>query len=215
MKPADNPDIDYKDFVRAGYDSCAGAYDQARSKEVNPELGLLTSRLRDGAQILDIGCGAGIPVSRTLAERFSVIGVDISGEMIKRARANVPRAELLQGDIMTMDFPPGRFDAIVSFHAVFHLPREEHPELFRSIHTWLKPGGYLLATVASHNEAPYTENDFFGVSMYWSNYGLDEYREMLRETGFTLLGATILGHGYTQTHMTREETHPLVFAQKQ
>ena len=215
MKPADNPDIDYKDFVRAGYDSCAEEYDQARRGEANPELDMIMSRLGDGARVLDIGCGAGIPISRTLAERFAVVGVDISGEMIGRAGTNVPRAELIQGDIMTLDFSPGRFDAIVSFYAVFHLPREEHPELFRRIHSWLKPGGYLLATVASRNEAPYTEDDFFGVSMYWSNFSLEEYREILQETGFTLLNTTILGHGYTQTHEAREETHPLVFAQKQ
>jgi len=214
MKPADNPDIDYKDFVRAGYDSCAEAYEQAREREACPELDLIMSCLKDGARILDIGCGAGIPISRILARRFSVVGVDISGEMIKRARANVPRAELLQSDIMAMDFLPSCFDAIVCFYALFHLPREEHPELFRRIHTWLKPGGYLLATVAVHNEAPYTEDDFFGVSMYWSNYGLEEYQEILRETGFTLLHTTTLGHGYARTHETREEAHPLVFAQK-
>jgi hypothetical protein len=37
---------------------------------------------------------AGIPSTRRLAESFSVVGVDISGEQIARARRNVPGAGL-------------------------------------------------------------------------------------------------------------------------
>lgn len=215
MKPADNPDINYKAVVQKGYDSCAKDYDQARKTETSLELDLITPRLEQGAKVLDIGCGAGVPITKTLAERSSVTGVDISSEMVRRARINVPEASFIHGDIMTMKFPPEEFNAVCSFYAVFHLPREEHPELFKRIHEWLKPGGYLLATVAVFNEAPYTEDDFFGVTMYWSNYSLDEYEEILTETGFRLLETTTVGHGYNEAYQTREERHPLVFARKQ
>ncbi len=153
MKPAHNPDINYKAVVQKGYDSCAKNYDQARRTEVNLELNLITRRLEQGARVLDIGCGAGVPITRTLAEKFSITGVDISSEMIRRARINVPEASFIHNDIMAMKFPPGEFHAVCSFYTVFHLPREEHPELFKRIHEWLKPGGYLLATVAVFNEA--------------------------------------------------------------
>ena len=215
MKPADNPDINYKAVVQKGYDSCAKDYDQARRTEANLELDLIIRRLEQGARVLDIGCGAGVPITKTLAERSSVTGVDISSEMIRRARINVPEASFIHGDIMTMKFPPEEFNAVCSFYAVFHLPREEHPELFKRIHEWLKPGGYLLATVAVFNEAPYTEDDFFGVTMYWSNYSLDEYEEILTEIGFRSLETTTVGHGYNEANQTREERHPLVFARKQ
>ncbi len=214
MKPADNPDINYKTIVQKGYDSCAEDYDRARRRETNLELDLVTGRLEQGAKVLDIGCGAGVPITKTLAERYSVTGVDISSEMVRRARKNVPEASFIHNDIMTMEFPPDEFNAVVSFYAVFHLPREEHPGLFKRIHEWLKPGGYLLATVAVFNEAAYTEDDFFGETMYWSNYSLDEYRDILTETGFKLLETTTIGHGYNEASQTREERHPLVFARK-
>jgi len=35
-------------------------------------------RLQSPARVLDIGCGNGVPATRLLAERFDVIGVDIS-----------------------------------------------------------------------------------------------------------------------------------------
>ena len=92
-------------------------------------------------------------------------------------------------------------------------PREEHPELFRRIHTWLKPGGYLLATVTHFAEEAYTEDDFFGVTMYWGNYSLVDYHRMLQELGFTLLNIHALGHGYNAGPEAAPESHPLIFAQ--
>ncbi|MBI5294359.1 MAG: class I SAM-dependent methyltransferase [Chloroflexi bacterium] len=211
MKPADDPDTDYKALVQQGYDQCAAAYENARRSESNPELDLLMEQLSPGARVLDVGCGAGVPVAQRLAEQFHVTGVDISGEQVRRARLNVPTGEFIQGDILSMDFPPAHFDAATAFYSIFHLPREEHPELLRRIRGWLKPGGYLLATLSARSEDAYTEDDFFDVTMYWSNYGLDEYQSMLTQLGFTLLETTVIGHGYTEE--AQAEHHPLVLAQ--
>lgn len=214
MKPADDPNTDYRALVQRGYDRCAAEYDQARQEEGHPELALLTDRLDEGASVLDIGCGAGIPVARTLAQRFQVTGIDLSIAMIERARVNVPEAAFIHSDIMGAQFPSAHFEAVVSFYAIFHLPREEHPELFHRIHRWLKDGGYFLATVADTNEAPYMEDDFFGVTMYWSNFGLKEYQQLLTEIGFRLLDISVVGHGYRADEEPSEEHHPLIFAQK-
>ena len=108
---------------------------------------------------------------------------------------------------MSSVFPPSTFDAVVAIYSVFHLPREKHAALFRRIHRWLKPDGHLLCTLSHHNEAGYTEDDFHGVTMYWSNYSLDEYREMLTEIGFQLLATSTVGDV--------NESHPLVLARKQ
>ena len=169
MQPANDPSVNYKQLVEKSYDRCAAAYEAARRGTINPELGLLIDRLPDNAQVLDIGCGAGTPVAQTLAQHFAVTGVDISAAQIRRARNNVPIARFIHSDIMALEFPPALFDAVVAFYSIFHLPREEHAELLRRIYTWLKPGGYLLATVTQEAEAAYTEDDFFGVTMYWSN----------------------------------------------
>src|ERR1051325_11727327 len=141
MLPATDPHINSKALVQRGYDLCAAAYAEARQGEAAPELDLLTCRLTAGALVLDIGCGAGIPIAWTLAQHFRVTGVDISGEQIRRARSNVPSETFIEGDIMSLTFPPASFDAVVAFYALFHLPREEHPELLQRIHTWLKPSG--------------------------------------------------------------------------
>ena len=214
MKPANDPSVDYKALVQSSYDLCAAEYSTARMEEAHPELDLLCECLEDGASVLDIGCGAGIPVSRTLARRFAVTGADISGEMIRQAQENVPTANFIHGDIMSLEFADSRFDAVVAFYSVFHLPREEHAILFKRVRDWLKPGGYLMCTLNHYSESAYTEDDFFGVTMYWSNYGLRDYLEILTDLGFSILRTSRIGDGYSENHDGPAEDHPLVFARR-
>jgi ubiquinone/menaquinone biosynthesis C-methylase UbiE len=214
MRPADDPKTDYKALVERGYDRCASAYREARREETEDALVALMGRLEDGARVLDVGCGAGEPVARELAHRFSVTGVDISGTMVALARANVPQATFIRGDIMSVDFADSYLDAVVAFYSLFHLPPDEHKELFRRIHRWLKPGGFLLATVSATREDAYVEDDFFGVTMYWSNNGLQDYEEILETTGFDVLQVTTVGHGYRHSIEMPEESHPLLLAQR-
>ena len=214
MRPADDPAVDYKAFVQRAYDRCAGAYDESRENEAHPELELLQERLKDGASVLDIGCGSGVPVSRSLAERLAVTGVDISREMVQRAQVNVPAARFIQADITTAEFEASSFDAVVAFYSIFHIPREEHHALFSRIRDWLRPGGLLMCTLSYYNEPAYTEDDFFGETMYWSNYGLAEYTDMLSGLGFIPMRTSIVGHGYFEDPDVPSEQHPLVFARK-
>ena len=214
MDPAQDPDVDYPALVRRGYDACARSYDGARRLEPGTELQALPGRLAEGDSVLDVGCGAGVPIARSLAQRYRVTGVDLSPEMVRRARSNVPGGRFRCADIMAVDLPPAGFDAVVAFYSVFHVARERHADLFRRIHRWLKPQGYLLCTLSYYSEEGYTEDDFFGVTMYWSNFGLAEYRELLTGVGFTLLEVSTTGHGYEEG-MQPAERHPLVLARKE
>jgi SAM-dependent methyltransferase len=210
MKPASDPTIDYKHLVAEGYNACAEAYEQARREAAHPEIKWLKKQLPNKAPVLDIGCGSGLPVTRELGKRFVVTGVDISAEQIRRARKHVRHATFFHSDIMALDFPVASFDAVVALYTIFHLPRGEHGRLFTNIRRWLRPGGYLVATLTNEAEEPYTEDDFFGTEMYWSNFGMLEYAAMLVENGFEILNASEIGHGYT-TDMSKE-VHPLVIA---
>lgn len=214
MIPAIDPNVDYKALVRQAYDACAAAYDSSRRAEPGKEMRALLDRLDDGDAVLDVGCGAGDPIARTLAARYRVTGVDISPEMIQRAQQNVPTGDFMCVDIMSAAFSPSSFDAVVAFYSIFHLPRAEHQDLFRRIHRWLKPGGHLLCTLSHYSEEGYTEDGFFGATMYWSNYSLCEYAEILNGAGLTLLETDSTGSGYEEATQEVSENHPLVLARK-
>jgi len=212
MKPADDPSRDYRALVRDGYDRCVDEFNAARARESADVLAPLIERLAPGACVLDLGCGGGVPIASTLARSCHVTGVDISRAQIERARAQVPAATFIRSDMTSCRFDAGSFDAVVSLYALFHVPREEHRRLIGDIHSWLAPGGYLMASFATHDEPAYTE-EFFGVEMFWSNYGLDEYVRMIEECGFELLEQHALSHGYADADHP-PESHPLLLAQR-
>lgn len=211
MKPAD-PKRDYRDLVREGYDRLAAIFNAARVTEDAPALSPLLDALPAGSRVLDLGCGAGVPVARTLARAHRVLGVDVSEGQLALAREQVPGAEFLRADMSRVEFPAGSFNAVVSFYAIFHLPLEEHAPLIGRIADWLRPGGYLLATVSPQHEEGYTE-DFFGEEMYWSNLGLREYLAILGDCGFEVMQRNSVGHGYPDEG-AKAERHPLLFARK-
>jgi len=214
MKPANDPMIDYKALVRVGYDRCVDRYNAMRAVESPSALDLLTERVRAGASVLDIGCGAGTPITKSLANRFSVTGVDFSTQQIRRARRDVPQADFIESDIMTVRFPSQSFDAVVAFFVLFHLPQRQQIELLERVHTWLVAGGCLLATLSVFNEPPYIEDDFLGAPMYWTNFAEAEYHDLLRGLGYEILCMATVRDGFSESCTGQNHRHPLVLAQK-
>ena len=97
-------------------------------------------RLPANATVLDAGCGAGVPISLRLSEKFQVTGVDFSEVQIELAKKNVPDANFTCQDMTRLAFPADSFDGICSYYAVIHIPREEHGPLLGDFHKILKPG---------------------------------------------------------------------------
>ena len=96
-------DENQKQFVALGYDKIADIYIDrfGRSSVRTAKLADLIAHLPAAASILDLGCGAGIPVARDHVERgFKVTGVDASSGQIERAQRNVPEAEFMLADMV-------------------------------------------------------------------------------------------------------------------
>lgn len=134
----------------------------------------LLARLAPGARVLDAGCGAGVPVMTLLTEAGQeVVGLDFSSRQLSLARSRVPRADLVHGDLSALPFRRGHFDAIVSFHAIIHVPRSDHPAIFGECHRVLRPGGLALLCLGA-NDVP-EDNDptsLLGAAMYWSHHAV-------------------------------------------
>ena len=92
---------DPTEIVREGYDTIARAYHEQRDKFKNRDLlAMFASALPAGSPVLDIGCGAGVPVAKFLVDSgFDVTGIDVSSTMLSLARSHVPEAEFLKMDM--------------------------------------------------------------------------------------------------------------------
>jgi SAM-dependent methyltransferase len=188
--------MDPKRVVAAGYDAMAERYlawsDLQPSATRLQYLALAQDLIPLGADVLDLGCGAGIPMSATLAAGRSLTGVDISAVQIALARANVPSATFVQADVTTLDFPPGSFDAVVAFYALTHVPRAEHAALFGRIRTWLRPGGLFLASLGVEDSPDEIEADWLGVDMFFSHFSARVNRRLIAEAGLIVERAVVV-----------------------
>lgn len=172
-----------KEIVETGYDAIARTY-LTWSAQIadDPRLRYLEefdSRLETGAKVLELGCGAGVPVTRKLAERHDVLGVDLSQQQIDLAKTTVPNARFEKADMTALDFPDHTFDGIAAFYSILHVPRAEQPELIAKIARWLKPGGLFLASLGTGT--PDVTETWLGVEMFFGSNPPAKNRELLAE----------------------------------
>jgi ubiquinone/menaquinone biosynthesis C-methylase UbiE len=189
-----NPSMDFKKTVRDGYNAIANRYLAGRTRE-SADVRLLNEfieRLPANGVVLDAGCGAGVPISQMLSERFSLTGVDFSEAQIKLAKRNVPRGTFLCEDMTKLEFPDHTFDGITSYYAIIHIPREEHQALLANFHRMLKPGGLALLCLGAEHLVDDIEEDFFGARMYWSHFDMKTYLALLKELGFKTIWSKLV-----------------------
>ncbi|MER7373485.1 class I SAM-dependent methyltransferase [Streptomyces lanatus] len=138
------------------YDKEAERYDASRGGEpraaaaAEAVLGLLPEGT---LHLLDVACGTGI-VTRRLAARLSVTGVDLTPAMARQAAARVPGAVVL-ADSRRLPFRDGRFDAVSSVWLLHLAPTAEDVRtIIGECARMLRPGGVYVTTVdkaAAHN----------------------------------------------------------------
>jgi SAM-dependent methyltransferase len=178
------------EIVGAGYDEIADRFVAWRDEiEGDPRewwSEQLQSRLPDGARVLELGCGAGIPDARRLAQHFRVTGVDISTEQIRRARTNVPEADFVVADFTALKIDPSSYDAVAAFYSFNHVPRSLLPKLFADIRAWLSPGGLFLTALGTGDTEGWT-GEWLGTTMFFSSFPSETNSRLLDEAGFERL----------------------------
>ena len=178
-----------KRIVQAAYDELGTRFGEWGERiEGDPWerfLDELTARLPPNARVLDLGCGNGAKIAG-LAGTFELVGVDLSEEQLRLARAEVPGATFVNGDFEELGFPAHAFDAVTAFYSIMHVPRDGHQALFERIAGWLKPGGLFLASL-SHVGGPDRTYGWLGVEMFFSAFDAETSRRLVRESGFELI----------------------------
>lgn len=178
------------EIIARGYNQVADEYAALESAEAPwPRLKRVrafAAHLPQGARILDVGCGNGLPATRELALRHQVTGVDISDEQIARARFNVPMARFIRGDARAVDLPVAAFDAIIALYLIDNIARDGYPALFRRLSELLRPNGRLLLSAEPGND-PWQPYTWLGVPMFINTIPTNELAQLLRDAGLSVV----------------------------
>ena len=172
-----------------------------------------------GARVLELGCGGGNPATRILAERYEYLGVDLSPVQIERSRAAMPGVRFEVGDATSLEQEAATVDGIVSLFMLGHVPRVEQASLLQRIEAWLRPGGWLLATMGTAAAEDEVDPDWLGAPMFFASFDEPTNHCLLRAARLDAVEARVVpfeepGHGLVrfmwvlaQKSHSRHEAH--------
>ncbi|MFH1086982.1 MAG: arsenite methyltransferase [Chloroflexota bacterium] len=149
--------------------------------------------LKKGETVLDLGSGGGFDcflAARAVGDSGRVIGVDMTPEMLDRARQNARRGgygnvEFRLGEIEHLPVPDGSVDVIIS-NCVINLSTDKG-QVFREAFRVLKPGGRLMVSdMVLLKPLPKTVKDSIEAYVGCISGAMlkDDYLQAIRSAGF-------------------------------
>jgi SAM-dependent methyltransferase len=122
------------------------------------DIAPIQAAVRPGARLLDAGCGSGrmaIPLARA---GYRVIGMDLvrGGLLEMRGKADV---DAVEGDVRTLPFRDGAFDAVVCYDVLQHLLEPERRTATSEVLRVLAPGGLAFFAAFGRGDMRYGGNE--------------------------------------------------------
>jgi ubiquinone/menaquinone biosynthesis C-methylase UbiE len=108
-------------------------------------------------RLLEVGCGPAVMTPELLAMDFEVCGIDVSKEMVRRARQRISghplakRSHFELGDVERLHFASGSFNAVVCMGVLEYLPR--YSRALQEVQRVLAPGGIAVFTLPNRASA--------------------------------------------------------------
>ncbi|MEM1445983.1 MAG: methyltransferase domain-containing protein [Planctomycetota bacterium] len=138
------------------YDATFGRLVHKRQTRAIAELGC-----EPGMRVLDLGVGTGLSMTK-YPEGCRVVGVDLSGGMLRQAKANLERdghdvTGLIQGDALRTPFADGAFECVMVSHVISVV--NDPAALLRECRRVVKPDGRIV--VLNHFQSPSRVVGFF------------------------------------------------------
>ena len=137
--------------IRINYDRVAEEYaghfrDELDRKPFDRKmLEWMVEKVCGPGVICDMGCGPGQVAGYLRSLGAEVCGVDLSPEMVRRARALNPDVPFQQGDMLALtDVADDSYGGVAAFYAIVNLPRTSVVGALRELSRVLRPNGMLL-----------------------------------------------------------------------
>ena len=180
--------------VRDSYDSAASAYADHLFTELEQKpldrhlLNRFAEAARGRGWVVDLGCGPGHVAKYLREQGVSVIGVDLSAEMIRVAGNLSPGIDFRVGDMRRLDFDDASLAGVVAFYSIVHFDSAELGAVFREVRRVVRPDGVALVSFHIGDQVVHVE-DLYGapVSLDFRFHVPDEVIEALRRAHFHVM----------------------------
>lgn len=141
--------------------------------------------LPDGAPVLDIGCGSGVPLACELLRRgFEVTGLDGTRTMVELFQRNLPASPVHLMDMRQLNLSQ-RFEGLLAWDSFFHLSPQDQRPMFQRFQTHARPGCALMFTSGTVEGSAIGELE--GDALYHGSLSTDEYHGLLQAADFEVL----------------------------
>jgi ubiquinone/menaquinone biosynthesis C-methylase UbiE len=147
-------------MTTAVYDKIGKTYDHTRkadSEIVRRILNHLSPCF--SGRYLDIGCGSGNYTEAIFRNGFNIRGIDISEEMLEKARKKHPEIEWIKGDARSLPLPNGIFDGATCILATHHIKDIE--TAFREAFRVITKGNFVIFTSFPEQIENFWLNEYF------------------------------------------------------
>lgn len=145
-----------------------------------------------GGPVIDLGCGPGL-LSRHLASLgLSVVGVDVSPEMLRIAGGYNPGQRFIEASLTEVPVLDACAAGVFCWYVMHHVPDEDLGQSFAEIARVLRPGGQLM--IGGHvGDSAYVKTEGYGglpMNVLFARRSITAYAELVRGAGL-LVDATI------------------------
>jgi len=150
--------------IRTAYDRWAAQYDtdENATRDLNARMLREQTFLRPDDVVLELGCGTGLNTEGLARHAGRVVAVDVSAEMLDRARARLAETTVTFRRMDVTEpwpFDDGAFDAVVATLVLEHV--ERLAPVFREAHRVLRPAGtFYLGELHPYRQLGGTQANF-------------------------------------------------------
>lgn len=183
---------DFLTPTKTAYDTIVDGYAEHASDEyarLPLERNLLATFAElvgpDAGPVADVGCGHGYLTARLNDLGLNAFGIDLSPNMLARARADYPKLRFEEGSMTALDVGDGELAGLVASYSTIHIPEPRLPQVFAGFHRALAPGGQLmLAFLIGDGHVLRTEAYGHTIALdYWLRQP-EPVAELLTQAGF-------------------------------
>ncbi|MYN38542.1 methyltransferase domain-containing protein [Duganella sp. FT109W] len=166
-----------------GWEAIAEDFVAARSAIGSQVVRQWTQGLTPHSEVVDIGCGSGLPISQILVDAgFNVFGIDASPTLLSMFRRRFPAAPAACETVQTTTFFSQQFDGAVAIGLVFLLSEDDQRTMIDRVGQALRPGGRFLFS-APRTQCAWRDLQTGQPSL---SLGEAEYQRRLRRAGMLL-----------------------------